>query len=85
MITEATSGSWSYEAIEIWKLVMWTLAIKQGEEYSKIANETYQSLSVILHRSNARAIMKRSPNVKKQDHNVESALLIIGEEDCTAI
>ena len=61
MIIEASGGAWGLNAEEVWKSIIKSTAVLSGEPISSVANELYQSLSVTLQKSNARAILKRLP------------------------
>ena len=79
MIIEASGGTWGLDAEDVWKIVIKSAAALTGEPISAIANEFYQSMSITLHRSNARSILKRLPGNKKVDWVVEAAINILAE------
>ena len=81
MIIEGSGGSWGSEAEDVWKIIIRTTASITGEAFSSIATRIYQSLSVTLHKANARAILKRMPAQKLADQVMEGASSIILEEN----
>ena len=62
MIIEADGGGWGPSAISVLSEIAKQKAILTGELSSTVANRLFQSLGVILHRENARATLRRSPN-----------------------
>ena len=65
MVIEASAGSWGLEAENVWKILIKAIASTTGDKISMISSTLYQSLSITLHKSNARAILKRSPITPK--------------------
>ena len=61
MICEADGGGWGEAAHKVWSELAKRKAIIAGELNSTIANRLLQSLGIILHRENARAILRRLP------------------------
>ena len=61
MLMEASSGSWSKDAEKTLKIIIKGMTAMSGENISNISSGIFQSLSMILHRCYARAIIKRSP------------------------
>ena len=62
LICEADGGGWGPTAHTVWSELAKSKSILTGEKSSTIANRLLQSLGIILHRENARAILRRSPN-----------------------
>lgn len=79
MIVEASGGSWGLDAEDVWKTIIKSIAAFTGEPISGISNDFYQSMSICLHRSNARSILKRLPGHKQVDSVVEAAINILAE------
>ena len=50
-----------------WSELAKTKAMLTGEQSSTIANRLLQRLGLILHRENARAILRRFPNIIDRD------------------
>ena len=48
-------------AHKVWSELAKTKALLTGESHSTVANRLLQSLGLILHRENARAILRRFP------------------------
>ena len=63
MIVEASSGSWGAEARELFREMSKTAARLTGDPYSVKLEQSMQTLSVCLHRANARAILRRAPAI----------------------
>ena len=61
IICEADGGGWGPEAHKVWSELAKQKAIISGEQNSIIVNQLLQSLGLILHRENARSILRRSP------------------------
>ena len=61
MVMEGHGGSWGQEAAKFWSKLAKTHALASGELRSSVLSAFLGSMSVILHRENARAIIRRSP------------------------
>jgi hypothetical protein len=61
MIAEADGGGWGPEAHKVFCELAKLKSSMTGEPESLVANHTLQSLCLILHRENARAIIRRRP------------------------
>ena len=59
VICEADGGGWGPAAHRVWSELAKTKAMLTGEQNSTIANRLLQTLGLILHRENARAILRR--------------------------
>ena len=62
LICEADGGGWGPTAHTVWSELAKSKSILTGEKTSTISIHLLQSLGLILHRENARAILRRSPN-----------------------
>ena len=62
IICEADGGGWGPAANKAWSELTKTKALLTGERTSSIVNRLLQSLGLILHRENSRAILRRFPN-----------------------
>ena len=60
VICEADGGGWGPAAHKVWSELAKIKAMLTGEQTSTIANRLLQTLGLILHRENARAILRRS-------------------------
>ena len=67
LICEADGGGWGPAAHKVWSLLAKYKAIIAGEQDSIIVNRLLQSLGLILHRENARSILRRSPRSLGRD------------------
>ena len=81
MVIEGSAGVWSIEAEQVWHQIIRSTSSLTGETVSTLANSLYQSLSMILHRSNARAILKRTPYISSNDKILEGASDCLAEID----
>ena len=70
MIMEACGGSWGPEAHKVWTEIAKTTAQATGELESTIIARIFQNTGFILHRENARAIMRRSAGVAVAAHGL---------------
>ena len=61
IICEADGGGWGPAAHAVWSELAKHKSVLTGEHTSVIVSRLLQSLSMILHRENARAILRRSP------------------------
>ena len=61
MICEADGGGWGPAAHKVWSELAKNKALASGEQDSTIVSRLLQSLGLILHRENARAVLRRSP------------------------
>ena len=73
MIVEASSGSWGAEARELFREMSKTAARLTGDPYSVKLEQSLQTLSVCLHRANARAILRRAPAIPPPHSAMASA------------
>ena len=60
LICEATGGGWGPAANTVWSEIAKTKSTLTGENVSITANRLLQSLGLILHKENARAILRRA-------------------------
>jgi hypothetical protein len=60
VVCEASGGGWGPTAMKVWSELAKTKAMCTGESESTVANQLYQNLGLILHRENARAILRRA-------------------------
>ena len=61
IICEADGGGWGPTAHKVWSELAKHKALASGELDSTIVSQLLQSLGLILHRENARAILRRTP------------------------
>eukprot|EP00973_Karenia_brevis_P072562 10079692-Karenia_brevis.AAC.1 len=59
MIVEASGGGWGKEACRVWTEIAKTNALVSGDPKSSVAMQALQRFSRILHRENARSIVRR--------------------------
>ena len=79
VIGEADGGGWGPEAHKVWNELAKHKAIASGEQVSTVVGKLLQSLSLILHRENARSILRRSPMKVGRD----SSELLAASAACT--
>ena len=60
MVVEAVGGAWGEAANNIFKELAKAKSIVSGEPVDMLLGQLRQHLGVVLHRENARAILKRS-------------------------
>ena len=61
MVMEACGGGWGAEAAKTWSELAKSTALATGELRSGVVSRILGSLSIVLHRENARAILCRTP------------------------
>ena len=81
IICEADGGGWGPAALKVWGELAKTKEIISGEQNSIIINRLLQSLGLILHRENARAILRRFPNNFDRD----CSEMLAASADCDSI
>ena len=63
VICEANGGGWGPAAQAVWSEIAKHKSSMTGESHSVTATHLLQSLSLILHKENARSILRRSPQI----------------------
>ena len=82
VICEADGGSWGPAAHKVWSELAKHKALASGEQDSTIVSRLLQSLGLILHKENARAILRRSPTYNGPDcRELLSASAVCGPID----
>ena len=61
MVVDAVGGGWGPEAQRVWGELAKSQALAAGESSSTTGPRLLQSLAIVLHRENARAVLRRSP------------------------
>ena len=61
MVVEGAGGGWGDDAERVWSTIARGIATTSGEQISSVTAELYQSLSLILHREGARAVLRWLP------------------------
>ena len=86
MVVEAVGGAWGPAASRILSQLAKDKVIQTGENQDKVILQLYQALGVILHRENARAVLKRlrSHTVDVQDLLQAAATLQADAADASA-
>jgi len=59
MVVEAVGGAWGPASVKVFNELAKSKSILTGESVEFLHNQLLQSLGVILHRENARAVVKR--------------------------
>ena len=78
VICEADGGGWGPAAHKVWSELAKHKSIRSGEPSSIIVSRLLQSLGLILHRENARSILRRYPGNTWQD----CSELLAASADC---
>ena len=61
MCVDGAGGGWGDDAERVWAGLAHAIAATSGDEVSSVTADLYQSLSLILHREGARAVLRRLP------------------------
>ena len=69
---QACGGGWGPQACAVWKELAKTTALATGELASSVSMRLSQSLSLVLRRENARAVLRRAAG-KNRDHAAAAA------------
>ena len=64
VVCEADGRGWGPSAHKVWSELAKHKALASGKQDSTIVSRLLQSLGLILHRENARSILRRSPSCK---------------------
>ena len=59
MCADGAGGGWGDDAARVWAGLAHAIAASTGDEVSSVTADLYQSLSLILHREGARAVLRR--------------------------
>ena len=73
VVCEADGGGWSPAAHKTWNELAKRRCLITGEPESTVAVQLLQNLGLILHRENARAILRRSCNIDSQQREILAA------------
>ena len=68
VICEADGGGWGPAAHKVWSELAKHKALASGELDSTIVSQLLQSLGLILHKENARSILRRSTGCTRPDY-----------------
>ena len=72
MVVDACGGGWGPQACAVWKELAKTTALATGEVASSVSMRLSQSLSLVLRRENARAVLRRAAG-QNRDHAAAAA------------
>ena len=75
LICEADGGGWGPASQAVWKELAKHKSLLTGEPASITAGHLLQSLGLILHRENARAILRRLPKTNHENNSDHRVLL----------
>ena len=75
LICEANGGGWGPAAQVVWKELAKQKSSMTGESQSITTSHLLQSLSLILHKENARAILRRSPHNSFGRNDINTGIL----------
>ena len=73
MVAEGAGGGWGDDAERVWTDLARAISATSGEDVSSVAADLYQSLSLILHREGARAVLRQLPGTVDQSTHLASA------------
>ena len=73
MVAEGASGGWGDDAERVWSKIARAICTTSGEDTSKVSADLYQSLSLILLREGARAVLRRLPRTVDAGNALASA------------
>ena len=83
LICEADGGGWGPASHAVWKELAKYKSLLTGDPISVTAEHLLQSLGLILHRENARAILRRYPN--NNDFNNNDRVLLAASTACGTV
>ena len=69
MVAEGASGGWGDDAERVWSKIARAICTTSGEDTSKVSADLYQSLSLILLREGARAVLRQLPSTDDTPSN----------------
>ena len=75
MIMDAVGGSWGPQAHKVWAALAKSTAQSEGERPEAAADRIFQNLGLILHRENARAILRRATPASTADSSILAAAI----------
>ena len=84
MVCEAQGGGWGPMAHKVWSELAKYKSLISGELNSIIVNQMLQSLSLILHRENARSILRRSPKYLGRNDNEILSASVFADNSCAS-
>ena len=74
MVAEGVGGGWGSDGQAVWKACARAIATTTGEQQGVVAEQIYQSLSILIHREGARAVLRRLQGVAPSRHSaIDSA------------
>ena len=74
MVAEGVGGGWGSDGQAVWKTCARAIATTTGEQQGVVAEQIYQSLSILIHREGARAVLRRLQGVAPSRHSaIDSA------------
>ena len=73
MVVEASGGAWCTDARRVWRDIAAAAARLTGERAAVLTERFEQSLSITLHRANARAIIRRANADAPRDRALAAA------------
>ena len=81
MVMEASGGGWGEDATKTWNELAKTSALASGELRSSVLGQVLGSLSITLHKENARAVLRRIPRRQANELSSAGALLACAVAD----
>ena len=64
LVVEGCAGGWSPAATQTWRTLSRLLATRTAQDPAAAVDHLQQALGVVLQRENARAVLRRSPDLR---------------------
>jgi hypothetical protein len=79
MVVEASGGGWGAEARKVWAAIAKAGELLSGEKAAVVAERLLQNMAIVLHRENARAILRRAVGAGTSWDSVSAAAHIASD------
>ena len=73
MVVEAVGGAWGLSAVKVSTELAKSKSILSGESVDVLLTQLYQNMGIILHRENARSVVKRRSTDTRTSSSVLAA------------
>ncbi len=77
MVVEAAGGFWGPSAVKVFTELAKSKSMLSGESVDVLLTQLYQNLGVILHRENARSIVKRRSAATRTSSTILAAAAVL--------
>jgi hypothetical protein len=81
MVMEASGGAWGASAAKVFNELAKTKSSVSGEPVDLLLSQLYQNLGIILHRENARSVLKRASPLRGDADHVLAAAATLQNND----